>query len=163
MIQTGNMDTTHQPPSYDYATSSSPRSSHFPELNNGGYEYTSQAAKSSDTKSPDVRDRKALMAGPPSSPGPSSSYHPAPISGQTTTVYHYQNPRTGHTITSLLPPDHPEMICLQQGSHMTKSKFGIVGILAAVFWFPLGVGLCILDRKVSCRRCDMVLHHGILD
>ncbi|KAG9022694.1 hypothetical protein FRB95_014298 [Tulasnella sp. JGI-2019a] len=79
-----------------------------------------------------------------------------------TTVYHYQNPRTGHVITSLLPPDHPEMICLQAGEHIEKSKFGLVGILSAIFWFPLGVGICLLDRKIKCRRCGLTLQRGLL-
>jgi hypothetical protein len=43
------------------------------------------------------------------------------------TVYHYQNPLTGEHIASLLPPDHPEMICLQQGGHVNETKFGILG------------------------------------
>jgi len=78
-----------------------------------------------------------------------------------TTVYHYNNPLTGDHLASLLPPDHPEMICLQRGGHDTQTKFGLIGILAAIFWFPLGVGLCLLDRKVVCRRCGMLVEDGI--
>jgi len=43
-------------------------------------------------------------------------------------VYRYVNPRTSENITSLLPPDHPEMICLQNG-HLTETKFGLLGML----------------------------------
>lgn len=35
------------------------------------------------------------------------------------------------------------------------------GILAAIFWFPLGIGCCMLDRKVECARCGMVLDEGL--
>ena len=41
-------------------------------------------------------------------------------------VYRYQHPITGHIITSCLPPDHPEMICLQQG-HVTETRYGLLG------------------------------------
>lgn len=51
---------------------------------------------------------------------------PAPLVQQPI-VYHYQNPLTGERIASLLPPDHPEMICLQQGAHVNETKFGILG------------------------------------
>ncbi|KAI0697248.1 hypothetical protein BC835DRAFT_1338752 [Cytidiella melzeri] len=77
-----------------------------------------------------------------------------------TTVYNYRHPQSGEIISSLLPPDHPQMICLQQG-HIPHSKFGILGIVAAVFWFPLGVGLCLLDRRVQCTRCGHVIEEGM--
>jgi hypothetical protein len=67
------------------------------------------------------------------------------------TVYHYVHPVTQQRITSLLPPDHPEMVCLQQG-HERHSSFGLVGILAAIFWFPLGMACMLVDRKVRCTR-----------
>ncbi|KAI5119816.1 hypothetical protein M0805_006949 [Coniferiporia weirii] len=76
-------------------------------------------------------------------------------------VHHYQHPVTGHTIGTVLPPDHPEMLCLQEGRHIRASRFGILGILAAVFWFPLGIGLCLLDRRVVCTRCGNVIDGGI--
>ncbi|KAG2089862.1 uncharacterized protein F5147DRAFT_725497 [Suillus discolor] len=85
---------------------------------------------------------------------------PAPLVQQPI-VYHYQNPLTGERIASLLPPDHPEMICLQQGAHVNETKFGILGILAAIVWFPLGIGLCLLDRRVKCKRCGAVIDNGI--
>ena len=44
-----------------------------------------------------------------------------------TRVYHYVNPANGNHITSLLPPDHPEMVCLQRGSHIEETKFGFLG------------------------------------
>jgi len=67
------------------------------------------------------------------------------------TVYHYVHPMTQQRITSLLPPDHPEMVCLQHG-HERRSSFGLVGILAAIFWFPLGMACMFVDRKVRCTR-----------
>lgn len=67
------------------------------------------------------------------------------------TVYHYVHPVTQQRITSLLPPDHPEMVCLQKG-HDRHSTFGLMGILAAVLWFPLGMACLFVDRKVRCTR-----------
>jgi hypothetical protein len=88
-------------------------------------------------------------------PNPTGAAMPA------TPVYHYRNPMNNQHIVSLLPPDHPEMICLQQGSHVPTSKFGVLGLLAAVFWFPLGIGLCLLDRKVQCKRCGAMISDGM--
>ena len=49
-------------------------------------------------------------------------------------MHHYQHPGTGHVITSPLPPDHPEMQCLQAGGHVAgATRWGILGVLAAVF------------------------------
>ena len=47
-----------------------------------------------------------------------------------TPVYHYQNPLTGQPITSLLPPDHPQMVCLQAGQHIPESRYGFLGALS---------------------------------
>ncbi|KAG2132567.1 hypothetical protein BD769DRAFT_1448236, partial [Suillus cothurnatus] len=77
---------------------------------------------------------------------------------QEPTVYHYQNPLTGERIASLLPPNHPKMICLQEGCHVNETKFGILGILAAIIWFPLGICLCFLDRRIKCKRCGLVIN-----
>jgi hypothetical protein len=62
---------------------------------------------------------------PPQMPYPSTS-HPGP-SMPLTSVYHYINPVTHDHVASLLPPDHPEMICLQAGGHITETRFGILG------------------------------------
>ncbi|EGO00186.1 hypothetical protein SERLA73DRAFT_180631 [Serpula lacrymans var. lacrymans S7.3] len=78
-----------------------------------------------------------------------------------TTVFHYTNPNTGEQVASLLPPGHPEMVCLQQGGHISETKYGILGILAAIVWFPLGIGLCLLDRRVKCKRCGYVIDDGM--
>lgn len=51
------------------------------------------------------------------------------------------------------------MVCLQQG-HVIRTKYGILGILAAVFWFPLGIGLCLLDKRVKCERCGLLIEEG---
>ncbi|KJA27619.1 hypothetical protein HYPSUDRAFT_212239 [Hypholoma sublateritium FD-334 SS-4] len=96
-----------------------------------------------------------------------SSTVPAYILQPSTTpppaVYNYIHPVTGERVVSLLPPDHPEMVCLQTGSHIPESHFGILGILAAIFWFPLGVACCLLDRHVRCRRCGAIIDNGICD
>lgn len=57
--------------------------------------------------------------------GPSHSTQPGYI--QSPTVYHYTNPTTQQQVASLLPPDHPEMICLQAGAHVPHTKYGILG------------------------------------
>ena len=54
------------------------------------------------------------------------SYTPHPLTGSPT-VYNYVNPRTGERVVSLLPPDHPEMVCLQGGEHIPHTDFGILG------------------------------------
>ncbi|PVF97019.1 hypothetical protein CPB86DRAFT_786355 [Serendipita vermifera] len=91
---------------------------------------------------------------------PSTTPYPIPVVPSTqagaVTVYHYIHPVTQHRIDSLLPPDHPEMQCLQFG-HVPKTRFGLAGILAAIFWFPLGVGCMLIDRDTQCSRCKKVL------
>ncbi|CDO75359.1 hypothetical protein BN946_scf184966.g27 [Trametes cinnabarina] len=132
----------HAPPSYDAAVGNVSGSAPFmPE----------GAAKAQDVKVPPASD--PYSAGQP--PPPQTAQMPS------TVVYNYVNPVTGERVVSLLPPDHPQMICLQEGGHVSRSKFGILGILAAVFWFPLGVGLCLLDRKVYCERCGVMLDEGM--
>lgn len=89
-------------------------------------------------------------------------YTPPPLNAPSTsrtgaiTVYHYVHPVTGDRIDTLLPPDHPEMQCLQYG-HIPKTRFGVAGILAAIFWFPLGLGCMLIDRDTQCSRCKKVL------
>ena len=69
----------------------------------------------------------------PNLPSPGAGYPiagppPPQAAGQpATVVYNYVNPATGERIVSLLPPNHPQMICLQQGGHITTSKFGFLG------------------------------------
>ena len=41
------------------------------------------------------------------------------------------------------------------------TNFSLLGILAAVFWFPLGIGLCLLDRRVRCHRCGLIIEDGV--
>lgn len=57
--------------------------------------------------------------------GPSHSTQPGYI--QSPTIYHYTNPTTQQQVASLLPPDHPEMICLQAGAHVPHARYGILG------------------------------------
>lgn len=78
------------------------------------------------------------------------------------TVYRYLNPRTGETLTSLLPPSHPEMICLQEGKHKAgKPKWGVVGMLGALICCPCGIALCIADREARCKRCGYLMRRGL--
>ncbi|KAK7473081.1 hypothetical protein VKT23_001183 [Stygiomarasmius scandens] len=127
------------PPSYDAATE-------------GALNVPAKDVKQSEPQSQQQQSSPPVMhAGP--------SYVPAGYPSPT--VYHYVNPVTQEHVASLLPPDHPEMICLQSGQHLTETNFGILGILAAVIWFPLGIGLCLLDRRVKCKRCGHVIDGGV--
>jgi len=131
---------TDNPPSYDFAAAQTSPNEQFP-------------------LSPE-KGASSSVQQPPISPVTAVHNRPAPAMQQPT-VYHYQNPMTGEHVASLLPPDHPEMVCLQQGGHINETKFGILGILAAIIWFPLGIGLCLLDRRVKCRRCGEIIEDRI--
>ncbi|EJD02661.1 uncharacterized protein FOMMEDRAFT_85845 [Fomitiporia mediterranea MF3/22] len=127
-----------------------------PATNPPSYDYATGASSSTDAKA------RATNTDQPK-PGPVPKYTAAPdpsFSPAGDNLHHYQH-ATGHVISTPLPPDHPEMICLQEGRHISASRFGILGILAAVFWFPLGIGLCLLDRRVVCRRCGRIIDDGI--
>lgn len=134
---------------------------------------TDSSTKPSPMHGLDTKPQGALNAQGPSF-AVQPPYTPAP------TVYHYTNPMTQEHVASLLPPNHPEMVCLQAGAHVPYTKYGVLGkqlaivrsqahlmndpysgILAAVFWFPLGIGLCLLDRRVKCGRCGAVIDEGI--
>jgi len=91
----------------------------------------------------------------PAGPSPRIPSMPA------TTVYNYVNPATGEHIVSLLPPDHPQMVCLQQGGHVPSTRYGVLGILAAIVWFPVGIACCLLDRRVKCARCGLTIDEGL--
>ncbi|KAL5507618.1 hypothetical protein ACEPAH_7074 [Sanghuangporus vaninii] len=142
MRQVGNRDARNakdaepstNPPSYEYATGGqAPVNKNF----------NSAAASAAPKLDP------SLPYAPTSAPlaGPSGS-----------NVYHYQHPVSGHVITTSLPPDHPEMICLQAGSHIRSTRFGLLGVLAAVFWFPLGIGrdsrVSPLERRKRSRKLN---------
>ncbi|TFK25242.1 hypothetical protein FA15DRAFT_668780 [Coprinopsis marcescibilis] len=129
------------PPSYDYAVDSSnyPNDKPKPRIPTG------------------INESEPLI--PYNYSGPSCNTQPTFTPSPT--VYYYTNPVTGERITSFLPPTHPEMICLQAGEHVPQTKYGILGILAAVFWFPLGIGLCLLDKHVRCSRCGLTIDDGI--
>lgn len=137
------------PPSYDYATGST-------------YILPVYSLEFSLTLA--FLAQSSMNAAPQSKSGPSAA-HAIPSSAPPqmpagSNLYHYQHPVNGHLISSPLPPNHPEMICLQEGQHITSSRYGLLGILAAVFWFPLGIGLCLLDRRVVCKRCGRVIDDG---
>jgi hypothetical protein len=50
-----------------------------------------------------------------------------PLSTPSPVFYNYINPVTGEHVVSLLAPNHPEMICLQSGSHLPFTRFGFLG------------------------------------
>ncbi|KAF8580127.1 hypothetical protein K439DRAFT_1662913 [Ramaria rubella] len=127
------------PPSYEYATDATKPIAPPP------------SKEQTQPIKPDAHEqpRPTMQAGP--------SYSP-----RFENVHHYVHPQTGEHIVTVLPPNHPEMICLQEGSHIKRTRFGILGVLAAVFWFPLGIGLCLLDRRVTCDRCGHTLENGLM-
>ncbi|KAF8531253.1 hypothetical protein JB92DRAFT_2852666 [Gautieria morchelliformis] len=133
------------PPSYDYATQDSGKATppHSPVKGQIDKPY----AHNQGVPPPP----HTLQAGP--------SYAPR---HDPTNVHHYVNPLTGEHVVSVLPPNHPEMVCLQEGRHIKQTRFGLLGVLAAIFWFPLGIGLCLLDRRVRCERCGYVLEDGFM-
>ena len=54
-------------------------------------------------------------------------------------VYHYKHPITGLEVVSLLPPDHPHIVCMQHGHQDVETRFG-----------PLGLSQC-LSFRVAVR------------
>ncbi|KAF5386244.1 hypothetical protein D9615_002657 [Tricholomella constricta] len=138
------------PPAYDVATDDG---------NNNTRPNAPKAAPNLDVKRPMAETGPLHLHPGVNAVGPSRSAQPGYT--QLPRVHHYVNPSTGEHVASLLPPDHPEMMCLQAGMHVPQTKYGVLGILAAVFWFPLGIGLCILDRRVKCTRCGAILNDGL--
>ncbi|KAF7376387.1 hypothetical protein MSAN_00054200 [Mycena sanguinolenta] len=109
----------------------------------------------------DAKSAPAVQSPPTMNAGPSYVPYTSTSSSVNPVVYHYDNPLTGEHVVSLLPPSHPEMVCLQAGEHVLQTSYGWLGILAAVFWFPLGVGLCLLDRRVKCARCGRTIEENM--
>jgi hypothetical protein len=35
------------------------------------------------------------------------------------------------------------------------------GLFAAIVWFPFGIALCLLDRRVRCERCGESIEEGL--
>ncbi|KAL7415780.1 hypothetical protein BDY24DRAFT_382208 [Mrakia frigida] len=75
--------------------------------------------------------------------------------------YFVQPGPNGRMISTNLGPETEEMRCLMEG-HLAQSKFGIIGILSTIFFFPWGLAVCALDRKVVCKRCKQVIDPGCL-
>ena len=76
-----------------------------------------------DIKVPPAPQAQAVV---PTTPGAGPSVpHMGP-----TPVYHYVNPATHEHVASLLPPNHPQMVCLQEGRHLRETRYGILGASA---------------------------------
>jgi hypothetical protein len=60
-------------------------------------------------------------------PGSASQNPTTKPSLEQPTIFNYINPATGQHVASLLPPEHPEMICLQAGLHVPQTRFGLLG------------------------------------
>ncbi|CAG7850771.1 SubName: Full=Uncharacterized protein {ECO:0000313/EMBL:CCA78035.1} [Serendipita indica DSM 11827] len=104
----------------------------------------------------DKKEQPKPQQTPSAEPYVGTSSVPATRAGAVT-VYHYVHPVTQHRIDSLLPPDHPEMQCLQFG-HVPHTRFGLAGILATIFWFPLGAACLLIDKKTVCSRCKKTIN-----
>ncbi|KAG5352865.1 hypothetical protein C0989_012497 [Termitomyces sp. Mn162] len=90
-------------------------------------EAVSKGALNHDTKHP-ISETSPLQAqSSPQYAGPSHMVQPGGIQ-MLPAVHHYVNPLTGEHLTSLLPPNDPEMICLQEGKHILHTQFGIIGV-----------------------------------
>ncbi|KAK1230484.1 hypothetical protein PQX77_006412 [Marasmius sp. AFHP31] len=98
-----------KPPSYDLATAN-------------------DTVPQQDVKKAPITSQQPPVMQAPSYAVAGPSYTPHPTDAPPTTVYHYTNPLTGDRVASLLPPDHPEMVCLQSGKHVHESSFGILGM-----------------------------------
>lgn len=92
-----------------------------------------------------------------SAPGP--SYFLQPSSTPQPTVYNYTNPATGERIVSLLPPDHPEMVCLQSGSHVPETHFGLLGKCLSIL---LPLTTLIVRNRHSRRNILVPPRSGLL-
>ncbi|ORY22685.1 hypothetical protein BCR39DRAFT_550987 [Naematelia encephala] len=55
-----------------------------------------------------------------------------------------------------LSPVSAEIQCLQLG-HRKKTRYGPIGIIAGIVFFPWGLFWTACDRKVTCKRCQVVL------
>lgn len=126
MQNNAKSDTINQPmgnpPAYEYVAGSAYTCS----LALAGLHLTATICTGS-SQAPLGKPSEAKPNMPPPPPQPQAQPYGATVPGHSTTVYHYQDPRTGQQISSLLPPDAPAMICLQQGEHIAQTQYGILG------------------------------------
>jgi hypothetical protein len=135
------------PPSYDYATQDCMSSTSVIPC----FAHLRIAGKATPPHSPvkgQIDKPYALQQGVPPPPhalqaGPSYAPRHDP-----TSVHHYVNPLTGEHVVSVLPPNHPEMVCLQEGRHIKRTRFGLLGMSLVIYDFHMT--LLILEGS---RRC----------
>ena len=141
--------TSGLPPSYESATYANGQfDNHYSQL---------KLTRLTASKYPVDIKQQPLPQPEPTSPMIAMHNTPVPATqAGAVTVYHYIHPTTQQRIDSLLPPSHPEMQCLQHG-HIPRTRFGVAGILAAIFWFPLGLGCLLIDKDTRCERCKKVI------
>ncbi|KAG8830319.1 hypothetical protein FRC17_005076 [Serendipita sp. 399] len=90
---------------------------------------------------------------PAAQPGQQQAGGDAGAGGET---YIWTHPITHETYDTGLPFDHPDVQCLQSG-HLPRTRYGLVGILSTIFWFPFGLLVMMHDKSVECKRCSRVL------
>ncbi|KAG6917231.1 hypothetical protein DXG01_003345 [Tephrocybe rancida] len=96
------------PPSYEVATDDG--NNHIPEP------HQPKGALNGDVKHPVSETSPLQLYSRPPNVGPSHTVQPG-YTAMLPPVHHYVNSNTGEHVTSLLPPNDPEMICLQAGMH----------------------------------------------
>lgn len=123
---------SQDPPSYDAATGQGhscaynveaplrPSRSHIVYFLDAGPSYSQPHMQTSEGLNKRNGHSDAKQPPQPKAPGPIPSMN-------TPTVYNYVHPVTKQHIASLLPPNHPEMICLQQGAHIPVTRYGVLG------------------------------------
>jgi len=157
-MQSGNLLPAENPPAYEYAVggTSTGMCSHSSALTLGGAFYVSLSLLVLLTTLParfyhlfyDTAPLPGKNASPqdtqPKGPPLMLAGGPQVIYGATSsepTVYNYQDPRTGQRVVSLLPPDHPQMVCLQTGTHIPDTRYGCLG----AWRFSLSISSSILS------------------
>ncbi|KAG6840692.1 hypothetical protein C0991_005051 [Blastosporella zonata] len=103
------------PPSYEVATDDG---------NDHTSEHLPKGALNHDVKHP-ITEASPLY-GQPIHAGPSHTMQPG-YTVMLPPVHHYANPVTGEHLSSLLSPNEPEMICLQEGRHIPHTEYGLLG------------------------------------
>ncbi|WRT63902.1 uncharacterized protein IL334_000828 [Kwoniella shivajii] len=72
------------------------------------------------------------------------------------------NPRQPSEQTQIMSPDSKENKnhygqCIDNVGHSPHTKYGTVGIIAGIVFFPWGLFWTQCDSQVTCRKCQVIL------